>query len=412
MRIPQNFWTYLLCLLLMPAIHGTAQKAFTDRNVNYHYDIQQHMHLDHTTYFREDSATVFIRINLLNDISLEDEFDLYFRFYEDYQAEEPVRSVPSEIESITIQKKGLKQWLKFETMIPKDVDLLVMALESANGEEDQSYYYDITLDDRTNYSSDGLLLARDADQLPYLQQFLLTSDSISINALDQSQDSLWVYFYRDTFDIASPPMVVDNPNTSRMLTVDSLYYIYPDRSLSLNEPGLYFIQKDTNTLKGISFRVEAPPFPKYGTFEHLIEPTIYVATKGERQEVTETRPLRSAFQNFWLQITESKPSAQKVIKHYYRRVTAANYFFTSYKEGWKTDMGMIYIVFGQPDHVFKKENYEEWVYTRDVTLPTLRFTFVKIKNVFSDHHYSLIREKKYDERWFRAVEQWRNGEIN
>ena len=37
---------------------------------------------------------------------------------------------------------------------------------------------------------------------------------------------------------------------------------------------------------------------------------------------------------------------------YYRRVRFANEEFTQYKDGWKTDRGMIYILFGPPNQVF------------------------------------------------------------
>jgi len=40
----------------------------------------------------------------------------------------------------------------------------------------------------------------------------------------------------------------------------------------------------------------------------------------------------------------------------------ANYFFTSYKPGWMTDRGMIYIVLGPPVILHKGDDFEEWIY--------------------------------------------------
>ena len=70
---------------------------------------------------------------------------------------------------------------------------------------------------------------------------------------------------------------------------------------------------------------------------------------------------------------------------------------------------MIYTIYGNPDKVFKHDEYEEWIFNQNINMPAIRFTFVKIKNVFADNHYTLVRDKKFDKHWFRAVELWRSG---
>ncbi|MCH7783138.1 GWxTD domain-containing protein [candidate division KSB1 bacterium] len=67
---------------------------------------------------------------------------------------------------------------------------------------------------------------------------------------------------------------------------------------------------------------------------------------------------------------------------YYRRVRFANEEFTQYKDGWKTDRGMIYILFGPPNQVFYSDfsSFEkatqQWVYYTNGVF----FTF------FDDHN--------------------------
>ena len=101
--------------------------------------------------------------------------------------------------------------------------------------------------------------------------------------------------------------------------------------------------------------------------------------------------------------------AKSTIKRYYRRVKEANAMFTGYKEGWKTDMGMIYIVFGPPDEVFKKSSQEVWRYTKLPGLPTVSFTFAQIDNIFVQQHYALVRNPNYKAAWIRKVSDWRRG---
>ena len=56
------------------------------------------------------------------------------------------------------------------------------------------------------------------------------------------------------------------------------------------------------------------------------------------------------------------------MEDYYQRVEYANNKFTHYIEGWRTDMGMVYIMFGPPSdvsrHPFEVDSkpYEVWRY--------------------------------------------------
>jgi GWxTD domain-containing protein len=58
----------------------------------------------------------------------------------------------------------------------------------------------------------------------------------------------------------------------------------------------------------------------------------------------------------------------ELMEEYYSRVTYANRQFGHYSEGWKTDMGMVYIIFGAPNnierHPFEVDSkpYEIWTY--------------------------------------------------
>jgi hypothetical protein len=95
------------------------------------------------------------------------------------------------------------------------------------------------------------------------------------------------------------------------------------------------------------------------------------------------------------------------MRNYFRQVELANRYFTSYKEGWKTDRGMVYIVFGLPTEVAKIEDREVWTYRRDDLRTT--FTFMKSSSVFDPDNYVLIRDKKYQQMWYETIDKWRNA---
>jgi hypothetical protein len=95
------------------------------------------------------------------------------------------------------------------------------------------------------------------------------------------------------------------------------------------------------------------------------------------------------------------------MKNYFKRVELANLYFTSYKEGWKTDRGMVYIVFGMPDEVFKFNDREVWNY--NLTKQKLNFSFVKSSSVFDPENYVLLRDSKYQQNWYETIDLWRGS---
>jgi hypothetical protein len=112
--------------------------------------------------------------------------------------------------------------------------------------------------------------------------------------------------------------------------------------------------------------------------------------------------------NFWLKLGGNEENTRRMIKLYYQRVEYANRQFTSYKEGWKTDMGMIYIVFGEPLNVLKSGQAQTWVYDLG-NREEARFTFIERPNQFTGKHFELQRNARYREPWYASVEKWRLG---
>lgn len=78
---------------------------------------------------------------------------------------------------------------------------------------------------------------------------------------------------------------------------------------------------------------------------------------------------KNLFLEFW-QKKDPTPGTEEneLMVEYYRRVNYSNRSFSGYLEGWKTDMGMIFILFGPPNdierHPFELQTkpYEIWYY--------------------------------------------------
>jgi GWxTD domain-containing protein len=187
---------------------------------------------------------------------------------------------------------------------------------------------------------------------------------------------------------------------------DSTLIISPGQKLRLSMKGLYLFQKDTLATEGVAVRVE-DDYPKFSKISSLVGPMVYICTKQEYDRLVLAREDKKTFDRIVLTITNDTDRARKLMRNYFRRVELANLYFTSYKEGWKTDRGMIFIVFGLPDQVYKFNDREVWTYENDYYKAT--FNFVKSPSLFDPDNYVLIREKKSQQSWYEVIDLWRNA---
>jgi len=103
-----------------------------------------------------------------------------------------------------------------------------------------------------------------------------------------------------------------------------------------------------------------------------IDQLIYIAKDSERKylkEATSLREKQDRFMEFWKK-RDPTPGTEEneAMEEYYARVEYANQHFKHYLEGWKTDRGMIFIIFGAPSNVDRHpfeiggKPYEVWYY--------------------------------------------------
>jgi len=132
----------------------------------------------------------------------------------------------------------------------------------------------------------------------------------------------------------------------------------------------------------------------------------YLTSNQSFSALEKQADFRNAVETFWLDIANNPDKGRKLIKDFYTRVRYANMFFTSYKEGWRTDRGMIYIVYGKPGVVYKSGHEEIWTYGFDRQHNSVDFKFKYVVNPFTDNDFQLIRIANYKDSWNRAIEKW------
>jgi GWxTD domain-containing protein len=245
-----------------------------------------------------------------------------------------------------------------------------------------------------------------------MEPYINSGDSVRIVSADSTLNKFFIYHYDHTFSPADPPMYRLDKDVSRSLEIDTFFTVANGQVLSLDKKGLYFIQSDTSTLSGISIRSEEKFYPKLVRMEDIIDPVIYLTTRKEINRLKDTGNQKEAFEKFWLNLSSSEDGASRLIREYFDQVEIVNQMFANYKQGWKTDMGMIYIIFGPPDEVYNNGETESWYYRNQTANSSVVFSFLHLKSIFTHQHYLLIRDKEYRNVWFKAIDDWRRGRIN
>lgn len=261
------------------------------------------------------------------------------------------------------------------------------------------FFYEIL---RPNYPV-NCFLENAANNVVFMT-YLTTDDSFSVSG--SARETLTVSRYKHDFPAAAPAFSEAMARVPGIIRADTMFSIQQDQQQHFSEEGLYLIQKDTSAAEGLAFNVYED-YPKYSKLENLVDPLIYISTKQEFERMKQTRGDKKSFDRIILGITSDADRAKNLIRSYFRRVELANQYFTSYKEGWKTDRGMIYIIFGQPDEVYKFADREVWNYKNSSY--KLAFDFVRSATLFDPGNYVLIRNKKYRDTWYEVIDLWRNA---
>jgi GWxTD domain-containing protein len=174
---------------------------------------------------------------------------------------------------------------------------------------------------------------------------------------------------------------------------------------------------DTSKVYSLDAAVFGPGFPRPQTIDDLVGPLTYVA---DRTLMDSLRVVRSPatrkrlFDHFWLSEADNENAAGNAIKQYYTRVEEANRYFTTFKEGWRTDRGMLYIVLGPPSSVTHVLDKEVWYYSSNSDDVYNSYTFYRTPGSEKNpllQNYILDRHPYYESGWEQAVDRWRRASV-
>ncbi len=175
--------------------------------------------------------------------------------------------------------------------------------------------------------------------------------------------------------------------------------------------------EETKKFKARAFGVKSSNFPTIKSAQELARPLVYLMDEDDYEammNIEDTDSLKQTIDRFWLRNIGNKKTAQHVIELFYNRVEEANKQFSNFKEGWKTDRGMIYVLFGEPWYTRDRLKRVSWYYSYNMTDPEYQFRFEQPKlnnKFFPFDHYVLQRQRYYHNRYYYQKQLWLSGRI-
>ena len=158
------------------------------------------------------------------------------------------------------------------------------------------------------------------------------------------------------------------------------YHKYPLDTELLSNIGIDFTIRLTQSKKKKEVQKKITVYkPGLSGFVENVESSFqqmkYILTNDERKNARgkKGKELEQLFLSYWQQRDPTPNTAiNELMEEYYIRVNYVNeYYNMSWKEGWETDFGMIYVLFGPPDEIQRStvnsgntSLYQVWYYNR------------------------------------------------
>lgn len=263
-------------------------------------------------------------------------------------------------------------------------------------------------------SRDYFSVRRLDSDIPIFTDRISPSGDYLIRVAPPHGGKLFVSYYDREFPLPPPPFSRYDPEP---------FEYRPDSQFELGlgadnttqfqgvHTGFYHFRTDTNNRTGLSLFTSGERFPKVTTDQDLLGPFRYLLSGKEYEAMMKASNPKAAMENHWLQWAGSKERARRNLTAYFERVEEANRHFSSHVEGWKSDRGLIYIIFGKPNKAYRNGDVETWIYGEENNPLSITFYFVKVINPFTDNDFRLERNERYKPAWYRAIDTWRNGRI-
>jgi GWxTD domain-containing protein len=416
-----NRFFFLLVIIILTAGCNSSRKL-TNRNLSYLYSSGiNFIFPDYKPYnINPDSVRVFFSIDSDELLFMKDDssgsfrssLSIFARLTQSYESKSDLDTAEA-VYSFIRDEGGDAGTITghFDVFCPDSANyILEITMSDLNRQQAVISYLTI---DRTGIQSPGNFMIYDADlNEPVIKNYTDRRMKIRLVSADSGKDKIFMRYFRNDYPISPPPFTEGLMKPLSYISDEArLVDISQREEIILEKNGIYHFQYDTLLKEGFTFFKQEEDFPLLTSANGLIESIRYLTTRQEYDKILNSSDQKQAVDNYWLSMAGNRERARNLIKSYYSRVQFANRMFSSHVEGWKSDRGIIYIIFGPPATVYRSSETETWSYSQNSYYGSLNFNFDKLQNPFSDNDYKLRRSSYYEIPWYRAVDSWRDGRV-
>lgn len=408
----------IVLYILFSVSYLQGQKNLQKENIasNYRPD-DSYVHPNYKIYHEKDSSSVVLYEINLSELEYKVNSDsskflaearIHYSLYMNYKAKELIDSGSVYIEDVQNYGKDISTLGSFTIKAKLGYTYVVkLTLTDLNNGNSNVRFIDI---DKLNKESRQNYFMKADDNLPMIVDYVKRGDAYRLVHRDSSIKVAWVKFFHPNLKPARPPMSGGMP-TKRTVRADTIYKISFENGISeelhFSQQGYYHIMLDSVAQTGFTVYQFTSQYPYINSPMQMVMPLRYISTQTEFKEIINNKDQKIAVENFWIEISGNKERARRMIGLYYNRVQQANMLFYSDREGWMTDRGMIFIVFGPPDVVYHDDMMETWLYGYQKNHKSLTFDFYKTENPFTNFDYLLNRTPIFNSPWNNSLEIWR-----
>lgn len=414
----KNRISILMLLISILSQNCVSQNNLERENIGNFYYSDNYLHPEFKIFHGDDSTTrIYYSINFeellyakANDSSrYKANYRISYNLFDDYSAKSILDSASETYTDSMNYGLNTSAIGYFEAKTRKYRNYVMMIkLSDLNRGESVTKVVELNRIDSLNRQN---FYFKAEDGLPLLNSFTSRNSKLKLIYNQLIDTVVYVKYFKSNQRPALPPNAADRPS-HQVVKSDSSFVLKLENGVTdfvdFKKQGFYHFFLDPSSQDGITVFVHTSNYPFVSTSMQMIMPIRYITSKTEFEDIMESKDKKLAIDKFWLTISSSESEAKNSIWQYYNRVQLANQFFASEQEGWMTDRGMMFIVFGPPEAVYRAKGMETWVYGKsNKNLPQATFNFIHVSNPFTENDYSLIREKSYLNAWNIAVSLWR-----
>lgn len=366
------------------------------------------------------NTKVFLKVNITRlgeKMSLEElnkSFAVQWTLQTDYGIKEKLQSGKIGFIPDYAKPLGADYILAFDVPRISEQTGAILLVEFIHARSGTKFSYDMALDFTATRTSTRYEIYDNANETsPRFLPYLHTGSQFVIKSIYPSDEPLFLIRYKNNTKPALSPMSGSKREVLSEYEIVESIDVKDRQPIVLQEKGMYVLTQNPDNVKdGYGFLVADERYPRDTNPETLKEALAYMSTSKEIDAAKIYDSSKDAMDMYFLNLAKgNQERAKSIIRSYYKRIEDANNIFTTYKEGWKTDKGMVYIIMGPPARVQRNRSREVWLYAQNRNTSEIIYTFYRKPNVFSEQNYELVRYPEYSAFWFPYVEAWRTGKM-